>query len=374
MGLRSVGGIALVCSAALAGALFCGVAGAASPTWSVVPSPNSTTAQNQLNSVSCTSTSFCMAVGGSSATGVPLTEEWNGSSWAVLSAPATTEALYGVSCFSDTGCFAVGWSVSPLAAVIDEWDGSAWNEVDSFEEVALAGVSCTSSTFCTAVGTNGEESVVDQWDGSAWTSQTLSGSGYNQLASVSCATATSCVAVGITGSISCNPPFNCSFEPGSPMAESWNGTSWTQFTPNRGKGTFDSVSCATTELCVAVGTKNKEKCHHHTCETEPVDAIADVWNGTGWSVTKTRTARGTQLFDVSCSTVAACTAVGSDADATLIEDWNGRNWSQEPSPTIAGVTGATLSGVSCAATTDCTAVGWTYSSAYSTLVESTNGS
>src|ERR1700722_16303279 len=54
------------------------------------------TAANQLNNISCTSASFCVAVGGQNlgTGGGTLTEVWSGTAWKVvpsMNAPATTD-------------------------------------------------------------------------------------------------------------------------------------------------------------------------------------------------------------------------------------------------------------------------------------------
>ncbi len=83
-------------------------------TWNIVTTANTTTFRaNYLASVSCRSTAFCIAVGGfynGSAT-QPLIEQWNGTTWGLMS-PASTGLgnydLYGVSCSNSINCLAVG--------------------------------------------------------------------------------------------------------------------------------------------------------------------------------------------------------------------------------------------------------------------------
>lgn len=61
------------------------------------------------------------------------------------------------------------------------------------------------------------------------------------------------------------------------------------------------------------------------------------------------------LAGVSCTSAAACTAVGSTDLGTLAERWNGRRWKIQPTPSPAS--GTALSAVSCAAPAMCMAVG-----------------
>ena len=74
-------------------------AAAAPPTWTVVPSPSL-----GLSGISCTSASWCVAVGNESI------EHFNGVGWTIDSTPLTdlVDYLLSVSCASPTFCVAVG--------------------------------------------------------------------------------------------------------------------------------------------------------------------------------------------------------------------------------------------------------------------------
>jgi hypothetical protein len=67
-----------------------------------------------LNSVSCSSSSSCVAVGFISLTWIPevLTQAWDGNSWSIVSNPtsdATGQQLRSASCVSVSWCVAVGY-------------------------------------------------------------------------------------------------------------------------------------------------------------------------------------------------------------------------------------------------------------------------
>ena len=66
-------------------------ADAAIDTLTIVPSPNADTGDSSLSSVSCVSTSWCVAVGSTgSVDGVEtLIETWDGSSWTVVDSPTS---------------------------------------------------------------------------------------------------------------------------------------------------------------------------------------------------------------------------------------------------------------------------------------------
>jgi hypothetical protein len=142
--------------------------------WTVVPSPSPKLPAGgaELNSVSCTSSTSCMAVGetlvshepGGFLVPHPLTEAWNGTTWRVVPTPTLTHtgaSLNGVSCTSPSNCMAVGSEGSPkkptLFTFALSWNGTAWKFVPTPAPLtpggtALSDVSCTSSTSCMAVG------------------------------------------------------------------------------------------------------------------------------------------------------------------------------------------------------------------------------
>ncbi len=181
-------------------------------TWSTQTTPNPAGSTSQwLESVSCTSTTACTAVGYyeiSSHEILPMAERWNGTEWSlqtmVTPTGSTTTGLKGVSCVSSTYCIAagvqkVGTHNTPLAEV---WNGTSWalQTVPLPPETSaalLTGLSCVSSTSCTAVGQN-EHTVVEHWNGTEWFVQSSPNpvAGDNLLA-VSCLAPLECRAVGV---------------------------------------------------------------------------------------------------------------------------------------------------------------------------------
>jgi hypothetical protein len=240
----------------------------------------------------------------------------------------------------------------------------------------LNGVSCSSATACTAVGdssqTSNNKTLAEAWNGTAWSVQTTpnpSGANYSLLNGVSCRSANACTAVG-------GYQNNSSGIAGT-VVEAWNGTAWSiQTTPNPGRGFLPSlggVSCSSATACTAVGDSS---------QTSNNKTLAEAWNGTAWSVQTTpNPGRGflPSLGGVSCSSVTACTAVGSYnkstfAFGTLAEAWNGAAWSIQTTPNPSGTTSSVLSGVSCNSANACTAVG-SYQNAHivQTLAEAEHG-
>ena len=159
--------------------------------WSIASSPIPMFAfETQLSGVSCVGPSFCVAVGasGSSSTVLdPFVEQWNGSVWSLVAASrlpsfVSTE-LNAVSCTTTTWCMAVGYSTngsSDRSAVSGTWNGTTWT-VSSINPPAgsvasqLDGIDCISASWCMAGGdyentSSDFLSLAMLWNGSAWSS------------------------------------------------------------------------------------------------------------------------------------------------------------------------------------------------------------
>ena len=137
-------------------------------TWSMVPSPNagSSSSHNTLNGVSCVTSSFCMAAGSYVSSGaIPqtLAERWNGTAWSIVASPNTSATqrnlLTSVSCITSSFCVAAGYASNGPAnqTLVEQWNGTAWSIVASPDTSAslnddLYGVSCVTTSFCQAVG------------------------------------------------------------------------------------------------------------------------------------------------------------------------------------------------------------------------------
>src|SRR5689334_4736105 len=96
--------------------------------------------------------------------------------------------------------------------------------------------------------------------------------------------------------------------------------------PRAGNGLLNAVSCPTTSVCMAVGL-----------QARPAGLgvrLAERRRGGVWALQSTPNPRGaaaSALNAVSCPSGSACTAVGqfavgSGAQLTLAERWNGRSW------------------------------------------------
>src|SRR6185437_6219129 len=221
-----------------------------------------------VRDVSCASSSYCIAVGYYySNESHPLVEKWNGSSWSLQSAPnppegGATDAMLSVSCVSSTSCVAVGKAGGK--PVVQSWNGTSWSSAvlakpSGATTAALEGVSCISATACTAVGNFLESGIpralAETWNGSSWTQQSIPnpGEGAVDLRNVTCLSSSSCTAVGSYVS-----QWKVSGEETErkTLVESWNGSSWS-IQPSTNPQTFsllNAVSCTASTACTAVGS------------------------------------------------------------------------------------------------------------------------
>ena len=152
--------------------------------------------------------------------------------------------------------------------------------------------------------------------------------GSNFPQGVSCASKTECTAAGYYYSS------NGLTGVDRTLVESWNGSRWSLVpTPSPGGGVnfLQGVSCLSVSVCTSVG--------YYTNSTGVYSTLVESWDGTSWSVVPSpnQGAVPNYLFGVSCSSPAACTAVGyyynsSNVAMTLIESWDGTRWSVMPTP------------------------------------------
>jgi hypothetical protein len=228
--------------------------------WSVQSSVNSAGAkENRLYEVSCTSATFCMAVGiytDSESKGHPLSETWNGTEWKLQAVPepvgsSTGNYLNDVSCTASNACTAVGWASGNILA--ERWNGAEWKvQTTPATEASLEGVDCFSASFCMAVGqtVGGTAAYAGSWNGTEWKSTeavTPTGTKSIELAAVDCLSTMACYAVGVYSTEA----------GGGLLSEEWNGTKWQVLPTPRPSGalgtSLQGISCVS-EICQAVGS------------------------------------------------------------------------------------------------------------------------
>lgn len=300
-----------------------------------------------------------------------------GPAWSVMPTPnpvAPQAALEAVSCSSSKACMAVGNYNNRNGvqlSLAEAWIGSTWKVEPTPNpartgEVQLLGISCTSPAACTAVGFSqqGQKlrdqlTLVESWNGRHWKIEPTpnpAGSPDTQLTAVSCTSLTACTAVG----------WQSVGNTEAPLAETWNGQKWamrkTPMAASSRGGQLLGVSCTSAAACTAVGWQ----------ATPSLVTLAEVWNGSSWAMQATPNAtgeagaQGSGLSAVSCSPDSTrCTAVGysnssKGEQVTLAEARNGTTWKVQPTPTPTGTQGIVqgfLNGVSCTSATACSAAG-----------------
>jgi hypothetical protein len=398
--------------------------------WSVSDMQPPTVPTRRFEDVSCTSAEACIAVGSKSESGAekPQAQGWNGSSWSVhtsvpIPSGATSGRLASVSCVSTSFCLAVGSYVDSggvRKTLGMSWNGSAWSVVTSpnpsgATSSELAGVSCSSSTSCLAVGRYTDSGGVQkdlgtQWNGTTWSIGSGSGSlpsgaTAGELLDVNCGS--KCLAVGnyvdsagvrrvyvkqiaftiwshISGAtnpggatsaelsaVQCLPSAGPCFVAGSyvdanglrktlAMSRPDASSTWTTATtPNVADATssrFVELSCQSASACTAAGFSNG---------TDGSRALVERFDGTNWtqdSVPVPSKSPYTKLLGVSCPSAGACVAVGSSdygdgfAPRNLAYKLAEGSWSVTQSDQVVRKAG-TVRGVSCVSGSDCVAVG-----------------
>ncbi len=354
-------------------------------TWSlqVVAAAPTGTSNAILDSVSCPTVEFCVAVGNSTGvnatTGQPYSEVWNGADWTLETMPSTAGIVdaggslfpgspTSVSCTSPTNCT---FTANSSAGNVDVWNGASWTRQTAVParlgllDAAFDDVSCVATT-CVAVGTNTGQCVVatcvavggntahGEAQGVAVTDPPLAevrrlgtweldspqrtAPDGVALRSVSCTSPRACIAVG-------SPAH------GGVVAERWDGRSWSlQGAPSPPDAWVQAISCASMKACVLVGSQAS-------------GILIEWWNGRTWSLQTASAGAQYTLAAVSCTSASACMAVGGNDGSVLVtEHWNGARWSSESVPFNAGPgrQSAMLTGVSCSSRTHCTAVGTYY--------------
>ena len=232
-------------------------------------------------------------------------------------------------------------SSSGLAAAAPSWALQSAPRPGGSQTTEFRAVSCPTATFCAAVGSWKDsskvyETLAETWDaraaapGSTWRitpSPSLAGDGDRPLDAIDCLSSKFCLAVGSQVSASAVH---------LPLAETWNGTSWSLDTPLVPSGSkvtgFDGVSCTSTTHCVVVGDYKNSSGRYSLIET---------LNGSTWTINSSKSPTGSlfvTLYSVSCATTTSCMAVGvyddnQDIQYSWSEQLSGTTWTERSMPT-----------------------------------------
>jgi hypothetical protein len=274
-------------------------------TWSTPQSIDSTAPSDfndDMGTVSCASTSFCVA-------GDDLDEvyTYNGSSWSAahqLNASVTEATVsFAVSCPTTSFCLAVDGDYNWYAYNGSTWSAAQVIDPNTLEGIVIGEVSCASATFCEAAF--GQQTVT--FNGSSWSAPIKipvgsegNASSTPSIEGLSCASSTLCAGVGTTSN-------------NQGYLDTFNGTAWAAPLIEKttlGPQAFVSVSCPTTSFCMAPGL--------------------DGWvtyNGSSWGTPQTFSDPGGPIGEgplyansVSCTSAKFCEEVEDNGYADV---WKG---------------------------------------------------
>ena len=300
----------------------------------------------QLNAVAAVSARNIWAVGYSiSGNGEqPLIEHWNGKKWSIVPAPGPNpwpnaiNALNGVAAVSGRDVWAVGNftdSNGNLQPLIERWNGRQWSIVAGaplpagFDGGVLSGIEGVSAHNIWAVGdsfniaTELTQSLIEHWNGKQWSIVASPNTGSTAfLYGVAEVSAHNIWAVG-------NP-----LGSGLPFTEHWDGKQWSIVAPPAPTGpviTLFGIAEVSAHDVWTVG---------YYIDNRDIDrTLIEHWDGTMWSIIPSPNS-GPTADDVLDGVAAISTnnvwAVGSSMNTgstpgqSLIEHWDGVQWSVVP--------------------------------------------
>ncbi len=347
-----------------------------------LPADASPTPDAQLYSVSCPSTSWCVAVGDyntSSGTQEGLVLTGSGTSWTAMTAPlpagaasAQSTQIQSVACPSLSRCVAVGEyldSSGDSPGFLLSWSGGpTWTAIeapvpppdpgDQPDGAFLDSVACSSATMCIAAGTYSEDDpsvgsgagygLLETWSaGTSWTATRApvpaggeaSSVNFQSWISAACSSSGTCLAVG---------SYADSDDPGLPLGllETWSGGSWTAAEAPVPAGTdltngqvgMYAAACQSS-TCVAAGL-------YQTYDGSAQDyGLVVTGAGSAWTIAYSGSDQG--FGSVACPSVSACVAGGTGVLLTGA----GTSWQTVAAPSPAE--GGLLDSVSCPSPSSC---------------------
>ena len=345
---------------------------------------------NDLNAVSCSTQTSCVAVGG---TGAIVTTGDSGSSWSSRSS-GTTADLNGVSCpASGRLCVAVGSG----GTVLTSGDGGGtWSPASSGTQQDLNGVSCPNATVCYVVGDYG--TILASTDGGAsWSGETSPTQ--HDLAQITCPDAGHCYVTGDFQVVPASePPLlgNPATVAGDLLVTGDGGRAWTATTPSRYAGRYRGLACTDRNDCVAGDehggsfptSDGFQTATQQGFTSEPllgascvagacvlVGMRGQIVRTAGPNLVETQTlSGGFDLHGVSCPSASACYAVGRGGVIVTSDD-AGTKWTRSGADSAASnlatnfgfnfesyggqtIGSLDLAGASCPTASSCVAVGF----------------
>jgi hypothetical protein len=187
--------------------------------------------------ISCPSPTFCVAAD----QGRSEIYSFDGHTWSGPTDIDPDESVTGLSCTSSSFCIAVDSSGN-----FTTFNGATWSAATEFDQVGRpVAVSCTSPRFCVVVDYDSSSvrtrALIDR--SGVWSAPIRIGARGIQdtLDEVSCAKPTYCAAIGYYGAVAV-----------------FNGTAWTRIKSPATTDSTISVSCLPSQRCVIVGKTSME--------------------------------------------------------------------------------------------------------------------
>jgi hypothetical protein len=351
--------------------------------WNAVSSPNVGTSSSVMSGIAAISANNVWAVGSYSNGngGLTLVEHWNGTKWIMIASPnvngSKSDSLSGVVAIAANNIWAVG-SYSNASnngqTLIEHWNGTSWSIVSSPNVASLSdGLSAVSAVSATDIwaigaisGNTSSQPLIEHWNGASWSinSSTGTGQALNGVAAIASNN------VWAVGSVLSSPSLV------QTLIEHWNGSTWS-VVPSSGPGPLfnilNSIAAISANNIWAVGDDTNSPAP--SAEYAP---LVEHWNGTTWSVVAS-TVAGTSDRVNAIAAVSANNiwAMGDDRTSldpngpyfTLIEHWNGANWSVVNSPSPGSMVSDLTAAARIPATHKVWAVGFTQDSISQTLTE-----
>jgi serine/threonine-protein kinase len=322
---------------------------------------------------------------GSSGSGQPLIERWNGTTWSHVPAPAITDVnIYGAAAGPGGTAWAVGASsscssacsnsafITSLRTLVLHWDGTTWSRIPAPSPrrgAILYSVAAEQDGTAWAVGCspciNVTKTLILHWDGTSWSRFRNPGD-----------TGLNGVAAG---------PGGTAWAVGSHIWH-WNGSAWTRV-PSPKARVLRAITVAPDGTAWAVGND----CAPCSGTQQRAQTVALHWDGARWSRVPSPSPAGiAELNSVSTGPGGTAWAAGPSCAPgceygyndlqghTLILRWDGSAWAQVPSPnpghsdTLSAVA-AGNNGSAWAAGQTCISQCNTSSAKYQTLILRWNG-
>lgn len=278
------------------------------------------------SAISCTSRSFCMAVGSytnKAHFSFGVAAQWNGSQWSPRPLPLSEnlQGAWGLSqvvCISPSWCMSLGGSNGVKPPFSELWNGSAWERKNIVTHVAGLGVilnhlSCTSRSYCLAVG-NAEggfrdavftKPVVTEWNGRKWSvlpPPKLS-SGYS-FSGVSCSGNDECNAIADTATLP-------AMINGNAVVVQHSESGWTvlpaQPASKNTEYQYQGISCTGASFCIVAGTS--EARFQNGLNDREYTFIATI-SGSTWNMTVLRSISYMQIYtQLTCPYSRSCIVI-----------------------------------------------------------------